>query len=141
MQTIEQILESRRKFHKKPDEQDLKRLPYRDAYVYGRLSSTKQVRDSKESIREIGRLLELAIQDGYTTSLSPDDITLKLDRITYDPAAEKLWSDGEVTVDVRDLGISGQVSGEERQGLFNLQREVREATVLFIHIAMVFLFS
>jgi hypothetical protein len=134
MQTVEQILESRRQFHKKPDEQDLKRLPYGDAYIYGRLSSTKQVRDSKESIREIGRLLELAIQDGYTTSLSPDDITLKLDRITHNPNAEKLWSDGEVTIDVRDLGISGQVSGEGRQGLFNLQRKVKEGSVGAVYL-------
>ncbi|HEY94489.1 MAG TPA: recombinase family protein [Dehalococcoidia bacterium] len=134
MQTIEQIIESRRQLNKKPGEQELRLLPYKTAYIYGRLSSLKQVRDSHESIREIARLLELAIADGYKTSLSPDDIGLELDKIRDNPSAVKLWVDGEVTNDVRDLGISGQLSYEDRQGLADLQRKVDEGSVGAVYL-------
>jgi len=124
MPTVYEIIESRKQTHKKPDDQELRQLPHRHAYIYGRVSSPKQVRDSREPIREIARLLEPNIKDGYMTSLNPQDVIAKLDMIRDNPSAVKIWSDGEVTVDVRDLGISGQLSYEDREGLAELQRRV-----------------
>lgn len=134
MQTVNDIIDLRKQSRRKPDEQELRRLPYKDAYIYGRVSSPGQVRDSRESILEIARLLELAIKDGYRTSLDPEDIKAKLELIRYDPSAEKLWSDEEVTVDVRDLGISGQLSDEDRLGLAELQRRVEQGKAGAIYL-------
>ncbi len=134
MQTINDLIESRKQSRKKPDEHELRRLPYKDAYVYGRVSSPKQIRDSRESILEIARLLELAIEDGYKTSLDPDDIQAKLELIRQGLSAEKMWSQGQVTVDVRDLGISGQLSSEERLSLAELQRRVVAGKVGAIYL-------
>lgn len=134
MLTIHEIIESRKQINKKPDDQELRRLPYKEAYIYGRVSSPKQVRDSRESIRELARLLELAIKDGYKTSLDPRDIETKLDLIRDNPSAEKIWSDGEVTVDVRDLGISGQLSHEDREGLAELQQRVNKGNMGAVYL-------
>lgn len=120
MQTVNDLIDSRKQSLRKPDEQELRRLPYKDAYIYGRVSTPGQVRDSRESILEIARLLALAIEDGYETLLDPEDIKTRLELIRNDPSAEKIWSDGQVTVDVRDLGISGQLSDEDRLGLAEL---------------------
>lgn len=129
MQTINELIESRKLLRKKPDEQELRRLPYKDAYVYGRVSSPSQVRDSRESILEIARLLEVAISDGYITALDPHEIKAKLEMIRDNPSAEKLWSEGQVTIDVRDLGISGQLSSQDRQGLADMQKRILEGKV------------
>ncbi len=134
MQTIDELIELRKQSHRKPDEQELRRLPYKNAYVYGRVSSPGQVRDSRESILEIARLLELAIKDGYKTSLDPEDIKTRLDLIRNDSSAEKIWSQGQVTVDVRDLGISGQLDYEDRLGLAELQRKVAEGKVGAVYL-------
>ncbi len=134
MQTINELIESRKQSHKKPDEQELRRLPYKHAYVYGRVSSPGQVRDSRESILEIARLLRLAIEDGFETSLDPDDIQAKLELIRQGLSTEKMWSQGQVTVDVRDLGISGQLSYEDRLGLAELEQKVKEGKVGTVYL-------
>ncbi len=126
MLAITEIIESKRLKNRKPDARELRQLPYLHAYVYGRVSSPGQVRDSRESVLEIARLVELAIKDGFQTSLDSEDIKAKLDLLRSNPLAEKMWSDGQVTVDVRDLGISGQLSYEDRLGLAELQRRITE---------------
>ena len=134
MLTIDDILNARTKDRKTPDEGDLRRLPYKHCFIYGRVSTPGQVRDSRESIREIGRLVELAIKDGYQTALDPGEIEVELDSTRGTAGGRKVWSDGGVTVDIRDLGLSGQISTEDREGLFELQRRVRAGTVGAVYL-------
>ena len=86
MLTIIDILKASIKDRKVPEEGDLRRLPYKRCFIYGRVSTPGQVRDSRESIREIGRLVELAIKDGYPYSKAR---TPNL-RIHYQMYTEKL---------------------------------------------------
>jgi len=78
MLTIQDVINSKKRDRKRPDEGELRRLPFKHAFIYGRLSSPGQVRDSRESVREIARLVELAIKDGFKTNLSSDDVEIKL---------------------------------------------------------------
>ncbi len=134
MPTIIDIIEATVKKRKTPDEGGLRHLPFKNCFIYGRVSTPGQVRDSRESIREIGRLVQLAIKDGYQTALDPGEIETELDSSRGKAPWPKVWSDGKVTVDVRDLGLSGQLSTEERRGLFELQRRVREGTVGAVYL-------
>jgi hypothetical protein len=126
METVGDLIESGRQARRKPGEQELRSLPYRNAEIYGRVSTLKHVRDSRESILEIARLLELAIKDGFKTTLGPKNIGRKLELVRTDPSAEKYWSEGEVTVDIRDLGISGQLSSRDREGLDEMQERIEK---------------
>lgn len=135
MLTIQDLINSRKREQKSPDDGELRSLPYKHAFIYGRLSSPGQIRDSHESVREIARLVDLAIKDGYNTNLNSDDVEIKLISLQQAPAAEEIWSDGEVTVDVRDFGISGQLSFDDRKGLTELQRRVREGTVGAVYLS------
>ena len=54
MLTIDEILAMQKDRKAKPTQEDLRRLPYKKSFIYGRVSSLGQVRDSKESMREIG---------------------------------------------------------------------------------------
>ena len=69
MLTIEDILAQYRSSRKRPSEEELRRLPDRKALVYARPSSPHQVQESRESMREIGALVDLARADGYHTSI------------------------------------------------------------------------
>ncbi|MEE8413392.1 MAG: recombinase family protein [Dehalococcoidales bacterium] len=134
METIQQLIETRKLSRKKPGELELRSLPFLQAYIYGRVSSPGQVRDSRESILEIASLLELAISDGYITSLDPQEIKAKLEMIRDNPSSEKYWSDGQVTIDVRDLGISGQLSYQDRQGLADMQKGIIEGKIGAVYL-------
>lgn len=134
MATIKDIINSGKSARKRPDDRELKRLPFMNAYIYGRLSSPGQVRESRESVREIARLVDLAIEDGYKTNLNSNDIETRLVALQQEPLSDKVWSDGEVTVDVRDLGISGQLSFEDRKGLTELQQRVRKGMVGAVYL-------
>jgi len=70
MLTVSEIINKKRKKSVKQDETELRSLPYKHARIYGRVSSPGQVRDSHESIREIGRLVDLAKQDGILVGIS-----------------------------------------------------------------------
>ena len=115
MLTISEIISSRKQLQRKPDAGELRRLPYKKAFIYGRLSTPSQVRDSHESVREIARLVALSKGDGYQTELDPDDIEELLLEMTG-PMPGAVQADGAVIVDVRDLGISGQLPFEKRNG-------------------------
>jgi hypothetical protein len=64
-----------------PGEDELRALPYKKAFVYGRVSSQGQIRESRESIMEIAKLVELAIKDGYKTALIASDVEKWLDSL------------------------------------------------------------
>ena len=112
MLTIQEIIDAKVKNNVKPGEEDLRKLPYKVAFLYGRVSKPKQIRNSKESIREIASLVDLAKKDGFQTNLNATEI----ERLLLDGTIG-VWEDGYVIVDVRDLGISGQLSADERKGL------------------------
>lgn len=124
MLTKSQVIETRRKPYHKASEQEFRSLPYRECFIYGRVSAPSQVRDSKESIREIARLVKLAIEDGYKTSLDVSQVESWLDAVGRGISAKGVLVDEQVTVDIQDLGISGQLTAEDRRGLAALQEGV-----------------
>jgi len=131
MLTVSEIINKKRKKSVKQDETELRSLPYKHARIYGRVSSPGQVRDSHESIREIGRLVDLAKQDGFHTNLKADEIEKEL---LKNGGKRGLWEDGEVVVDVRDLGLSAKFSAENRVGLADLQRSIEKGIVGTVYL-------
>ena len=97
MLTIAAIISSRKRPCKRPADEDLRHLPYRNAFIYGRVSSPGQVRDSHESIREIAKLVKLSKEDGYKTGISPEEVEEWLHSIVKGTASKKTSQDGEIT--------------------------------------------
>jgi DNA invertase Pin-like site-specific DNA recombinase/ribosomal protein L29 len=120
---LEEIITRRRKYKLSPSEEDLRSLPDRIAYGYARVSTTEQIHESEQSIKEIAHLVALARNDGYKTVLSQEEVDKRIQAILKgDSSAQMYWEDGEVIVDCRDLGISGQLSEAKRPGLANLRK-------------------
>lgn len=120
---LEEIISRRRKNRLSPSEEELRSLPDRLAYVYGRVSKPEQVHESEQSIKEIGLQVALAHKDGYKTELSQEEVDRRIQAILRsDPQALMYWEDREVIVDCRDLGISGQLSEAKRPGLAHLRQ-------------------
>jgi len=117
MLTIEQILASLKAAKSKPGEEDLRRLPDRKALIKGRLSSPTQVRESKQSLREIARLVSIAIGDGYKTGLEPAAIEKWLEDIRLGLAKPGIREDGDVIVECLGLGVSGTLPEGKRPDL------------------------
>ncbi len=132
--TLNEIIRYRERKRKKTDDSELRRLPYKHAFIYGRVSTPTQLRDSKESVREIARLVDLAKKDGYVSNLDPGDIEKKLASLDKRPSKDTGWSDGEIVVNVQDLGISGQLSFDEREGLAELQHGVAAGSIGCVYL-------
>jgi len=126
MLTISEILRNNQLKNRKPDENELRSLPYKRAFIYGRVSSPAQIRESHESIREIASLIELAKKDGFRTNLNSAEIEKKL--LSGNMQGQGVWEDGDVTIDVRDLGLSGQLLADERKGLAHMMEAVSKET-------------
>jgi DNA invertase Pin-like site-specific DNA recombinase len=96
--------------------QDLLELPNQGrAFVYQRLSSHEQVRQNIYSLKAQDALVDLAREDGYT--------------------------DEQVYVEKRDLGISGTKGQEEREGLAHLIACIEQdlvESVYVVHISRLF---
>jgi len=132
---LQEVVEHRRRFRQSPTEEDLRRLPFCHAFVYGRVSSTDQIHESEQSIKEIAHLVALARSDGYVTILPQEEVERRIQAIWQRlPTAILVWEDGEVIVDCRDLGISGQLSEDKRPGLANLRSrlEANEVGCLYL---------
>lgn len=117
---LDEILNGIRAAKSLPRDDDLRSLPCKGAFIYGRVSSQGQVRESQQSIREIGKLVMLAKQDGYQTSLDPEEIEKWLESIQAGADTTRVVEDGEVTLDCRDLGLSGSLGEDKRPGLADL---------------------
>lgn len=117
MLTIEDILATRRKGRQKPDEAELRRLPDRKALVQGRLSRFAQVKESRESVREIASQVALAKRDGYRTGLEPAYVERWLEEIQAEIIRPGVLEDGDVSVNCLGLGISGTLPEEKRPDL------------------------
>jgi hypothetical protein len=133
MLTISEIISSRKQLQKKLDAGELRRLPYKKAFIYGRLSTPSQVRDSRESVREIAQLVALSRKDGFQTKLDPDEIEALLLEMTL-PMPRSVQEEGAVIVDIRDLGISGQLPFEKRDGLLHLKERVENGEVGAVYL-------
>jgi hypothetical protein len=133
MITKQDIINSR-VITKRPLEDDLRRLPFKHGYIYGRVSSPAQVRDSRESIREIATLLRLAKADGFKTNLDPAQVEAWLVSIAAGVGEKGVKEEGQVTVDVRDLALSGQLPAEEREGMADLQRGILAGKVGAVYV-------
>ncbi len=121
MLTIAEILgiETEKITKRQPSEEDLRRIPLdRPGRVFGRLSDPKQVQESLQSMAELAALVRLARQDGFQTILSPEEVERRLEALKRrDPDALHYWVDGQLVVDLRDLGISGRLGPEKRPAL------------------------
>jgi hypothetical protein len=117
MISLNDIIESIEKKSRKPDENELRKLPDRIAVVHGRLSDTQQVRDSRESVREIAVQLGRAIEDGYKTNLDPAMVEGWLEKIRTQVIKPDILRDGQVIVNCLGLGVSGSLPEEKRPDL------------------------
>ena len=88
---LEEIIRTARLANTVPGEEELRALPFRKAFIYGRVSSQGQVRESRESIMELAKLVEIARKDGYRTSLVTSEVEKWLNQ------AESSFKAGEYT--------------------------------------------
>ncbi|MDD4985198.1 MAG: recombinase family protein [Dehalococcoidales bacterium] len=121
---LEDIIQNLRKERATPSEEDLRSLPYKKAFIYGRVSTQEQVRQSRESIMDIAKQVEVAIKDGYHTGLKVQDIEEWLKAIQNGEDVSKIIEDGDVTVNCKDLGLSGSLDEDKRPGLRDLRQGV-----------------
>ena len=126
MINLEDIIQSTRASRSAPSDDDLRSLPYKKAFIYGRVSSQGQIRESHESIRDIAKLVEMAKRDGYRTNLDLQEVEKWLDKIQSGAAVEKVMGNGDIAVDCRDLGLSGSLGEDKRPGLADLQQRVKD---------------
>jgi DNA invertase Pin-like site-specific DNA recombinase len=124
MMNLEDIIQSIRKAKSAPSEEDLRSLPFRKAFIYGRVSTQEQVRESRESIMEIARLLFLAKGDGYLTGLEVQQVEGWLKAIQNGEDVPRVIEDGDVVINCRDLGLSGSLGEDKRPGLRDLWQSV-----------------
>jgi len=71
---LEDIIRNAKASSTKQSDDDLRSLPVGKAFIYGRVSSQGQVRESTESIRDIAKLVELAKRDGYHTGIESQKV-------------------------------------------------------------------
>jgi hypothetical protein len=116
MMTIEDILAAEKNRKVKPTEGDLRKLPWKKSFIYGRVSSPGQVRDSKESIREIAKNVALAKSDGYHSDITAEETERFLLSIQQGSAVDRIMQGGDIILDVQDLGISAKGLGVSREG-------------------------
>ncbi|MFH1087565.1 MAG: hypothetical protein V1737_03150, partial [Chloroflexota bacterium] len=134
MLTIEQILAAMKSTKKKPDDDELRRLPDRKALIKGRLSSLAQVRESRQSMREIARLVEIAIRDGYKTGFDPAVVEKWLEDIRLGLAKPEVREDGEVILDCLGLGVSGSLPEDKRPDLAYDMKLLRQGELGVIYV-------
>jgi DNA invertase Pin-like site-specific DNA recombinase len=135
MLTIEEILATRKNRRAKPTQEDLRKLPYGKAFIYGRVSSPDQVRDSKESVREIAKMVALAKSDGYRSNITAEEIERWLQSIQQGSAVGKIIEDGDIIVDVQDLGISAKgLADEKRDGLAHLRKRLENGETGAVYV-------
>lgn len=135
MLTIEEILATQKDRRAGPTQEDLRKLPYKKAFIYGRVSSPGQVRDSRESVREIAKIVALAKSDVYQSNITDEETEKWLFSIQQGSTVERVIEDGEIIVDVQDLGISAKgLADEKRDGLAHLRRRLESGEVGAVYV-------
>ena len=121
MLTVAEIMQIERQkiARRQPSEEELRRIPVeRPARIFGRLSDPRQIQESLQSMAELIDLVKLARQDGFRTEISEAEVTRRVNAIQHnDSDAIKYWIDGQLIVDLRDLGISGRLGPDKRPAL------------------------
>ena len=126
---LEDIIRRIKMVRSTPTDEDLRSLPYKIAFIYGRVSTQAQVRGSRESIMEIGKLLMLAKEDGHHTSLEVQQVEQWLKAIQNGEDVPRVIEDGDVVINCQDLGLSGSLGEDKRPGLADLWRRVESGEV------------
>lgn len=96
MLTVNDIIQAQRAKNMRPSDGELRLLPYKNAFIYPRLSSPAQVRESHESMHEIVELLKLAIKDGHQSEIEPvtvEDILLRIENDITQKGSIDRWPD------------------------------------------------
>jgi len=135
MITVKDIVQAQRDKNIKPSEEELRLLPYKNAFTYPRLSSPAQVKESHESIQEIAELVRLAKRDGYHSEIEPANVEVILNKIQKDINSKEVLADGQITIDFRDLGISGRLSSNDRPALRNLIDSIKNGQTGSVYIS------
>jgi len=134
MITVEEIIARRKRVKTRPTDEELRRLPDRKAFIYGRVSRPGQIVKSAESIREIAHLVDLAKRDGFRTELTSEQIWSWLERIRAGQEAPGMIENGDVIVDCQDLGISGTLREFKRPGLAHLMKRLEAGEIGVIYV-------
>jgi len=71
---LEELIHSIKMSRSVPTEEDLRGLPHKKAFIYGRVSTQGQVKDSRESIHEVAKLVDIAKKDGYQSDIVADTV-------------------------------------------------------------------
>lgn len=131
---LQEIVQKIRASRSLPDDDDLRRLPFKGAFIYGRVSSQGQVKESEESIREIAKLVMLAKKDGYQTGLDLAAVEGWLESIQAGKNVSRTMEDGDVIINLGNLGLSGTLGEDRRPGLADLWRRVEGGEVGCIYL-------
>jgi len=131
---LEEIIQSIRVAKSTLSDEEMRSLPHKKAFIYGRVSSQGQIRDSHESIREIAKLVTIAKKDGYNHNLEQPEIEKWLDTIQEATEVNRVIEDGDVVVDCRDLGLSGSLGQDRRPGLGALWKKVESGDVGAVYL-------
>jgi DNA invertase Pin-like site-specific DNA recombinase len=134
MITVEEIIARRKRVKIEPTDEELRHLPDRRGFIYGRVSKPGQIVKSAESIREIANLVDVAKQDGFRTELTSEPVWSWLERIRAGLEAPGVIENGEVIVDCRDLGISGTLKESKRPGLAYLRKRLEAGEIGAIYV-------
>lgn len=134
MMNLEEIIRSIQLAKSAPSDDDLRSLSHKKAFIYGRVSSQGQVRESHESIMEIAKLVGLAKRDGYHTSLDPDEAERWLQSIQNGDNVSRVIEDGDAIVNCRDLGLSGSLGEDKRPGLGELWQGVESGEIGAVYL-------
>ena len=130
MLTVAEIMQIEREkvARRKPSDEELKRIPLdRPARIFGRLSDPKQIQESLQSMAELAVLVSLAREDGFHTELSEEEVSRRVNAIQRgDSDAIRYWVDGQLIVDLRDLGISGRLGPEKRPALAEFMADLTQ---------------
>ncbi len=114
---LEELIRSIKTSRSIPTEEDLRSLPHKKAFIYGRVSTQGQVKDSRESIHEVAKLVILAKKDGYRSGIEAETVERWLDSIQNGEDVSRTMEDGDIAIDCRDLGLSGSLGEDKRPGL------------------------
>ena len=131
---LQEIVQSVRANRSLPSDDDLRHLPYKKSFVYGRVSSQVQVMESRESIRDIARQVIRAKKDGYNSGLTFEQVAKWLTDIQNGSEASRILEDGDIIVDCQDLGLSGSLDENRRPGLAHLQRRVESDEIGAVYL-------
>jgi len=134
MITIDEIIQKKKRAKAQPTDEELRHLPDRMAFIYGRVSKPGQIVKSAESIREIANMVDLAKQDGFRTDLTSEQVWSWLERIRAGLEAPGVIENGEVIVDCQDLGISGTLRESKRPGLAHLRKRLEAGEIGVISV-------